>query len=187
MSDPYLHFDGEPVSFAINGQRFKLRPLPCDVALEGLDLIKQTVFPAIDSLIGLIDFKKLQAWLQSEDKTDSSGDSLPEVFREGVTESDFAAGLRKALCLGELPKLYNLFAPHCDCYIVTNPEAGQEILLPVLKSTTVFARKSALCVAWIIECLRIEYADFLSGTGLRLIWQTANQLISHLGSDPKSG
>jgi len=154
---------GEPYHFTQGGVHFVLDPLPSEVSLLGLDLLQQSLIPVLDDVLHVltkIDWKALG-------KIDLESEAEIIKFLEtcGVNESEILGVVKRALGTAKhLPALYKLFAP--NCYVIVGPAKVR-----VCDSTTAFARRSAALIAWVIECLRIEYADFLDGTGTKLIWK----------------
>lgn len=151
--------------FEQGGYVFLLHPLPCEESLRGLDLLGTTIIPSLGKLFGIF-----------------GGSTSAEDVISKVSDEQIVDLISSALsCSAVLPKLYALFAAHCDVVFTS------ESRLPVSQSSTVFARRSAAVIAWLVECLRIEYADFLDGSGLKLIQASASRWKSPSGSDPKSG
>jgi hypothetical protein len=175
MSQDAFAVPGEPSVFDLDGSKFKLSPLPCEVSLAGLDLIQGVLAPVIQEGISMLNL----------DAKDEKGE--PTIaLRDNISEEAFRQFVANALkSFGVLPKFYALFAGHCEVWRSTNAQVG--LWLKVREDKQIFARRSSAAIAWIVACLSIEYSDFLDGTGLGLIMSQANLLISRLGSDTKSG
>lgn len=51
----------------------------------------------------------------------------------------------------------------------------------------VFERRNAALLAWLIECVAWQFADFFDGSGFRLLEEKASRFVSLLGSTGESG
>lgn len=89
--------------------------------------------------------------------------------------------------LDELPKLFGIFVK--NCMVKFKKSADDDGTWVSLKDVadTVFRRKAALRMAFLLRCIRMEYGDFLSETGLDLITGEVELWSSQLGSIGGSG
>ena len=111
--------------------------------------------------------------------------ALPAFFaafslRQGVSKDSvgsLVAGLER------LDELVEIFASVTDYERV--PGAA---MLPVRTFLDeIFERRNAALLAWLVECVAWQFADFFGGTGLRLLEERASLFISLLGSTGESG
>jgi hypothetical protein len=81
-----------------------------------------------------------------------------------------------------LPDVYALFVGRCK----VNWQGHGFVPLENF-ADNVFARKPTLMLAWLAECLRLEYGDFLTESGQELLRATGSGLKSLIGFPGQSG
>jgi hypothetical protein len=81
-----------------------------------------------------------------------------------------------------VPEVFAAFVPFCECQI----DSGEWLKLSAMQHK-VFARRASLALAWLTECLSLEYADFFTDAGRSLLGAAASRLKSLLGSTGGSG
>jgi len=80
-------------------------------------------------------------------------------------------------------ELVDIFAAQCEH---DRTGGGTWVALPPFLDS-VFERKNALLLAWLIECIAWQFADFFGGNGLALVAAQASLLGSRLNSTGESG
>ena len=95
--------------------------------------------------------------------------------------------LRSALAgLDRLDELVDIFAARSQVLWQTGPQAEAWVDLPRFLDL-VFERRATVLLAWLLECVTREFADFFDGTGIARLADAANELASRLGSTGESG
>lgn len=155
--------DNLPKNVEIDGIKFQLEPLPVVESLRGLDLLAEKIVPVFGIIFGGVRI--------TDQGIQLSGDLNEEGLARQVAQ----------LC-SSLPELFELFAKRSKWQ---KPPANA--YQSVWDFQEVFARKPARTLAWLTECILVEYADFFTEDGRNLIGTTVNGLISRLGSIGGSG
>lgn len=91
----------------------------------------------------------------------------------GAKESEDKSTIRDMLAgFDRIPELFELFAGSCK--VVWD---GKPMPLKAMASN-VFERKTSLLLAWLVECIAIEYGDFLEESGQARLMSMASKLTS---------
>ena len=111
---------------------------------------------------------------------------LPALFagyalQEGAPPTEALTQL--VVGLERLGELVDIFAARCDHD--RTGEGAWVALAPFVDG--VFERRNALLLAWLVECITWQFADFFDGSGLRLVAGPVGALISRLTSTGGSG
>jgi hypothetical protein len=141
--------------FKLSEQRFRSKPLTPEISLQGLVLLA----PAFGEILERADFKAVAG---AKDEAAAEQMLLSEIARAIPTVlSNFSA----------LPKLAPFF------YSTQEVLMGTAWVTVELFKRDVFEGKPLLHLAWLIACIKQEYADFLGPSGLN----TLKDLMAVLG------
>lgn len=108
-------------------------------------------------------------------------EALIPVF---ITLSDLGRAdiVRGLAGLGRLQELVDLFVASCQ---YEQAEGRWVDLRPFLDG--VFERRNAALLAWLVECIEYQFADFLDGTGQRLLEDAVSRFAFLLAPTGESG
>jgi hypothetical protein len=157
----------EPVVFTIGETRFQLQYLPPELSLKGLDLIVERVMPILGDVLGAT----------AKTSKAEAGVSWLEVL-ENLDEDKLISQIA-AVARG-LPELYQIFASRCAF-----EKSGSFVQISSID--VVFARRPTLLLAWLSECIRIEYSDFFVEAGRETLASAGQSWSSLLGLTGGSG
>ena len=105
----------------------------------------------------------------------AAGHTLGEAFDPGALAA-LVGGLER------VEELVAMFVEQCEVKF-----NGKDfvILKPWLEQT--FERKNALLLAWLVECVTWQFADFFEGNGLQLLVAQVERFASRISSTGGSG
>lgn len=124
--------------FELQGQKFRLRPLPLKVSRELLPVVGEALKPFVGMMV--------------------SG-------QPGFIEKAFDQGIEK---LKNTTPLADAFAPYTSVeFSAGKTPDGTSPWLPMSEDlmNQIFGRKHSLYLNWVAKCTMLEFADFLAGTG----------------------
>lgn len=146
--------------FSIGETRFRLAPLKLKESLRAEAILAEAVIPAFVAAAG------------------------------GFASADVAKALAG---LGRLPELVDIFAGACQFdqapKKVDGSVAGERWLALSTGGflDSVFERRNAALLAWIVACTEYQFADFFDGTGKAILAPAGNRFASLLVSTGGSG
>ena len=141
----------DPHEFTVDGTKFTVSPLKLKPSLRGERLVAEALFPTIVIASRL-----------------SDASVSPADVRDALVGFD------------GLEALVDLFAPVCQ----VDWDGGQGNMSTVPLAgflEQVFQRRNAALLAWLLECVEYQYADFFDGSGLELVVARVSRLASQIG------
>jgi hypothetical protein len=141
-------------TFTLDGTEFQAQALPPDKSLNLLGVITGEIIPAA---------------------IDATGADLSNL----TPEQEASIFSRIASAASKVPEVYRTVLQHSSSKVRWN---GGWVDLPAFERD-VFARRPTLILAWLSECLRFEFSDFLSESGQNLIREAVSNWTSQTQSE----